>query len=204
MLDETLERRQRCGGGDLRRPRPPVRRRWHVERRRGLGHRGRPVASARRRWPSSRSANACSALLDVGGDVVELDHPLEHPFLEHLDFVLGGLHLLLHRLVFAVGLDRHQLVPVLRETALVQREFLLDVPSGGLVRRQALPLVVEGLLGGGEPGVEFLVTRGFVGDGAARRFGGRFQGLEVNQAIEVGMHRVLVGPPGFEPGTGRL
>ncbi len=151
-------------------------------------------------------AKACSACFDLLRHLVELDHLLEQPVFVLPDLVLGGLDLLLHRLVFAVRLDLHELVPELREPGLLHGEFLLDLAPGGLVGGQARALVLEGLAGGLEGRRQLLLAGGLVGDGPARPLGGVLDLLEVNDPFEIRMHGLWwahqdsnLGQAGYEP-----
>ena len=105
--------------------------------------RARPAAAAStrrarraRRWPPSSAAStvasssvsaffsasisfccaasACSAFLTSAVELVGLHHPLEHLFFDGAEIALRGFDLVLHRLVFAVGLDGGELVFELR------------------------------------------------------------------------------------------
>jgi hypothetical protein len=75
-----------------------------------------------RRAPSSpdRFAFCCVAsaafrLLDVGGQAVGVDHPLDHLLLDTSSSVLRRLDLVAERLILAIGLDRGLLILELRE-----------------------------------------------------------------------------------------
>ena len=67
-------------------------------------------------------------------EVVAFEHPLEDRVFESLDFFLGELDLLLHRLIFDVGFHRHELVAEFREATLVDCDFFFNraLRSGSL------------------------------------------------------------------------
>ena len=146
------------------------------------------------------------ALLHVQRHLVELDHLIEQAILLLPDLVLGGFDLLLHRLVFAVRLHLHELVPELREPGLLHGQFLLDLAPGGLVRGEPGALALEGLAGGFEGRRELLLAGGLVTDGPARPLGGVLDLLEVNDPFEIRMHSLWwahqdsnLGQAGYEP-----
>ena len=86
----------------------------------------------------------------------------------------------------------------------MQRQLLLQLPAGRLVGGEPLPLLLQVLPGGVDLRVEFSLPLRLVRHGASGGIRGTFELLEANQAREVFMHGFVVGPPGFEPGTGRL
>jgi len=64
-----------------------------------------------------------------GGERLLLLHAIEQPILVLPDHLLGSDDLVLHRLVFLVGLDLHQLALVLAQAALHRGQFLVDVAA---------------------------------------------------------------------------
>ena len=115
--------------------------------------------------------------LELGRQRFGVFHLIEHAIFVAANLGLGGGHLFLHRLVFLVRLDLHQLPFELGQAPLDGGELLLDVPPApltdrdplldGLHRGRALRVArVEGLLREGnlldsvpdpvEAGVEFL------------------------------------------------
>ena len=70
--------------------------------------------------------------LGVGGDRVGLEHALEHLLFDSAEIGLRGGDLVLHRLVFAVGLDGGELIFELGETALIDGDVFLERAPGFL------------------------------------------------------------------------
>ena len=103
------------------------------------------------------------------------------------DLLLGDAHLLLHRLVFLVGLHLHELILVLAQSPLDDREILFDVPPRRLTGRDARLHAVDGRGSFGQPRVERRLQGGNVGDPPALPFGGGVEFLEVNEVLEVWM-----------------
>ena len=118
------------------------------------------------------------------GQRVGFLHPLEHARLVVADLVLGDAHLLLHRLVFLVGLHLHQLVLVLAQPPLDGREILFDLPPRRLTGRDARLDGVDRRGALGQPRVERRLQHGDVGDSPTLPFGGGVELLEVNQVFE--------------------
>ena len=114
-------------------------------------------------------------------------HALEHVRLVVADLVLGDAHLLLHRLVFLVGLHLHQLVLVLAQPALDDGEILFDLPPRRLTGRDARLDGVDGRGPLGQPRVERRLQGGNVGDSPALPFSSGVELLEVDQVFEVWM-----------------
>src|SRR5206468_711714 len=71
--------------------------------------------------------------------------------------------LLLHGVIFLVGLHRHGLLAELREAALVDRHVLLDVAARVLVVAQPRLAGGDALAGGFEPRVERFLVGGLLG-----------------------------------------
>jgi hypothetical protein len=113
--------------------------------------------------------------LGGGGQLVGLHHRLQDLVLERLDLGLGELDLLLHRLIFDVGLHRHELIAEFREASLVQRDVLFDAPAGGLVAGQALLRGRQARAGRFEPRVEGSLPFGILGEAP---LGGVDRGIE--------------------------
>ncbi len=130
-------------------------------------------------------------LLDGRGVLVRFDHPFENLVFERLHLGLRELDLLLHRLVLDVGLDGHQLVAELRQTALVDGDLFLDLPPGGLALGQTCPGRGDVLLDGVQPSVQDPQAFGFIGDAPLRVMGGRVEPLKIDQTLDIGIHRVL-------------
>ena len=115
-------------------------------RARGQASSSRSSRRARRRAPCARAPTAACSLLEcrfgrlqLRGERFGLLHVLEELVFVRAHFVLGDRHLLLHRLVFLVGLDLHQLSLVLGQAALDGGELLLDLPPCGLARPRSAP-----------------------------------------------------------------
>ena len=106
------------------------------------------------------------------------------------DLVLGDAHLLLHRLVFLVGLHLHQLVLVLAQPALDDREILFDLPPRRLTGRDARLDGVDRRGALGQSRVERRLQGGNVGHPPALPFSGGVELLEVNQVFKVWMQGV--------------
>ena len=66
-------------------------------------------------------------------------HALEQPILVLADALLGDADLRLHRLVFLVGLDLHQLAFELAEASLNGGELLFDLAAGCLAGGDRAP-----------------------------------------------------------------
>jgi len=127
--------------------------------------------------------------LQARGKFVGLEHPLEDPVLERLDFGLGEAHFFLDRVVLDVGLHRHRLLAELRKPALVHRDVFLNRAAGVLVFGEmglGRGHVLTGVL---EPRLERPFAFGLFGKSAAGGIGRRVELLEGDQAFEVRQHQ---------------
>ena len=71
--------------------------------------------------------------LQRGADLVAADHQFQHDVLDPLHLALRRFDLVLHRVVFAVGLHFHQLVFVAGEAGVDGGEVFLEGAAAGLV-----------------------------------------------------------------------
>ena len=127
-------------------------------------------------------------LLDLRGQLVALEHPLQHLLLGRAQVLLRGLDFVLHGLVFAVGLDRRQLILELGQPALEDGGVLFDGAALLLAGFQAFG-------GLGHDSLGFFQARVGVGDalrmGGDRRAGlgdGGVELLKLNQSFELWRH----------------
>ena len=74
--------------------------------------------------------------LHGGRQVVGFYHPLERRVFDFLDFGLGEGDLVLDRVVFLVGLDRHRLLPKFRQAARVHRDIFFERGARAFVDSQ--------------------------------------------------------------------
>ena len=125
---------------------------------------------------------------EPGGEIVGLEHAFENLFLERLHLVLGGFDLVLHRLIFAVGLHRHQLIAKLRKAALLDGHVLLDDTPHALILHEALFGRGDELPHRFEPCLECLLPLRLVGQTALCVACGRVEPLEDDEAFEISVH----------------
>ena len=146
----------------------------------------------------SRAISACSAFsaasaaFSSSGERVGFLHPLEHARLVVADLLFGDAHLLLHRLVFLVGLHLHQLVLELAQPSLnAARSFSISRRAAWQAAMRALTASTT-LRALGQPRVERRLQRRDVGDPPAVALGGEVEFLEVNQMLKVWMQGVAL------------
>ena len=136
----------------------------------------RPSAAASAAFSSAANVSACSM---CSRSVSSCD--------AHV--LLGDGHLLLHRLVFLVRLDLHQLSFVLRQAALDRGELFLDFAPGGLTGGDAL-------LDGRDAAARCSATRassaccaaGSSAIRAPRAIGGEVEVLKLDEMLEIRVH----------------
>ncbi len=126
--------------------------------------------------------------LERRAQVVRRHHQLQHLILDALDVALRRLDLVLHRVVFAVGLHFHQLVFVAGEAGVDGGEVFLEGAAAGLVG--GLLLVGSGHRGA-RP-IEFLVEGALCFRDAALQpsclRGARVERLEADQSVQIWVH----------------
>ena len=145
--------------------------------------------SVRLRPPSARRRASASARFSAGGQLVGLEHPLEHLVLERLDLGLREGDLVLDGVIFLVGLHRHRLLAELRQAALVHGDVLLD-------RAPRVLVLGEPFLGGGHllRAASSRRRAPFRRSGSSasrrrRRRAGRVEPLQRDQAFEISIHQ---------------
>ena len=100
------------------------------------------------------AARVASASLDAAFELVGFQHALQHLFFDRSEVALGRGDLVLHRLILAVGLDRHQLILELRQAALIQRDILFEIASSIVIHLELLYERFGGPLGFVESRIE--------------------------------------------------
>ncbi len=119
-------------------------------------------------------------------------HPLEQPVLLAPHQRLGGGDLGLHRVVFLVGLDLHQLVFVLAEARLHRGQILFGVAPGGLRGGDAFFDASDRCRQIRQPRLERGLCGRKVRHPPAQSLGGRIELLESDEKFEVRKHREML------------
>ena len=132
------------------------------------------------------AASVCSAFLISAVDRVGFHHPLEHVLLDDAELFLRGLDLVLHRLVFAVGLDGGELILEFREAALIGGGFFFLLAPRLLARFEALLCRVDRFVRVREPRVGVREALRVRGDPPPRLLDRGLEILELDQVFEIG------------------
>jgi hypothetical protein len=92
--------------------------------------------------------------LQSGVAIIEVHHVDEDLLLDPADLGLGGADLMLHRVIFVVGLDRHQLLFVFAEPLLGRDQILVERPPMRLIVGDGLFRLRHLVARRRQPGVE--------------------------------------------------
>ena len=125
---------------------------------------------------------------DVGRHRVRLHHALEHFFFGGAEVVLRGRDLVLHGLVFAVGLDGGELVLELGEAALVDGGVFFEIAARVLVVFEPLPGGVDALACASVSRASASARRCGCAAIFRRASSIAYRGAEVDEALEIRRH----------------